>query len=269
MLGFHRLRRALGVSAGQQVVVPHVTAGPHGARRARRPDDDNGRQGGQVIDGIVDGDLDRGCLPLSAGTVGGDQRLRGRHLEPLPHRGRRKAAEDHVVRCTNPGAGQHRHDDLGDHREVDPDHVPLLNAAGLQPVRESLYVGEQLRIGQVALLTLLAVPVEGHPVAVAGLNVPVEAVVGHVERAVGEPPVERRVAVVEHLGERGGPVQPLPGLAGPPGLRVGRCSLIHGGVGDLGLRCELGRRREVRWPGAAVQVALLLGLLAWTLTGSS
>jgi hypothetical protein len=45
--------------------------------------------------------------------------------------------------------------------------------------------------GQVALLTLLAVPVKGHPVAMTGLNVPVEAVVRRIERPVGEPPVER------------------------------------------------------------------------------
>ena len=262
MLGFHRLRRALGVSAGQQVVVPHVTAGRMGHGEPADWTTTMVRQGGQVVDGIVDGYLDRGCLPLSAGTVGGDQRLRGRHLEPLPHRGRRKPAEDHVVRCTDPGAGQHRHDDLGDHREVNPDHVPLLNAAGLQPVRESLYVGEQLRIGQVAPLTLLAVPVEGHPVAMAGLNVPVEAVVRHVERPVGEPPVERRVC--RRAPQRTG--YPSPAAAGPgrPTRLAGRPQLaVHGGVGDLGPRCELGRRREVRCLEQLFNRSSP-GLLAWT-----
>ena len=63
-------------------------------------------------------------------------------------------------------AGQHRDGDLGDHRQVDPDHVALLDPAGrLQRVGEALDVGEQLGVGDVALLALLAAPVVGDAVA--------------------------------------------------------------------------------------------------------
>jgi hypothetical protein len=45
--------------------------------------------------------------------------------------------------------------------------------------------------------------------AVAGFDVTVEAVVRRVELAVVEPRAERRVALVEHLGERLVPAQVL------------------------------------------------------------
>ena len=84
-----------------------------------------------------------------------------------------------------------------------PTTSPLLHALVLQRVGEALHLGEQLGVGDVALLALLAAPVEGDALAAPGLDVAVEAVVGDVERAADEPLVERRVGVVEHL---------LPGL---------------------------------------------------------
>jgi hypothetical protein len=64
MLGFHRLGRAVRTGAGQQVVVPDVPAGPHGAGATGRTDDDDRLHRGQVVDGVVDGGLDRAVLPL-------------------------------------------------------------------------------------------------------------------------------------------------------------------------------------------------------------
>ena len=194
---------------------------------------------------LVDGGLDGGRLALAPGTVGGDQRLRVRHLKPLPHRAGREAAEDHVVRRADPGAGEHRHHDLGDHRQVDPDHVAPANAPRLQPVGEPLHVGEQPGVGQVALFALLAAPVERDPVAVTRLDVPVQAVVGGVEPAVGEPGVEGRVAVVEHGAERRVPVEPLPRLLRPPGRAVLGRLLVHRRVTHLGVGGEVWRRREL------------------------
>jgi len=51
----------------------------------------------------------------------------------------------------------------------------------------------QVRIGKLSLLALLAAPVERDPIAIARLNVPVKAVVGGVDLAVGKPLVERRI----------------------------------------------------------------------------
>ena len=94
-------------------------------------------------------------------------------------------------------AGEHRDDDLGDHRQVDPDHVALFHPEVLERVGEALDVAVQVGVGDLALLALLAAPVVGDAVAAAGLDVAVEAVVLGVELAVGEPLVEGRVGVVD------------------------------------------------------------------------
>ena len=64
-------------------------------------------------------------LALAGGAVDRDQHLRLGELHPLAHRLRGEAAEDDVVRRADPRAGEHRDDDLGDHRQVDPDDVAL------------------------------------------------------------------------------------------------------------------------------------------------
>ena len=73
---------------------------------------------------------------------------------------RREAAEDDVVDRADARAREHRHGDLGDHRQEDPDDVALADAVVLQRVGELLDVAEQVGVRDVALLALLAAPVE-------------------------------------------------------------------------------------------------------------
>ena len=160
-------------------------------------------------------------------------------LHPLLDRLGREPAEHDVVRRADPRAREHRDDDLGDHRQVDPDDVALADAELLERVRSLCTSRVQLGVGDRALLALLAGPVERDPVAVAGLDVPVQAVVGHVEPAVGEPLVERRVRVVQHRRERLVPVQGSR-LLGPEGVRV-----------ELGPRVERGVVDASRWRRSA------------------
>ena len=136
---------------------------------------------------LVDVRLDRRGLALAARAVDGDERLRLGDLHALLDRLRREAAEDDVVRRADARAGEHRDDDLGDHRQEDPDDVAGLDAEVLQRVGELLDVAVEVGVGDVALLALLAAPVERDAVAVAGLDVAVDAVVGDVELAAHEP----------------------------------------------------------------------------------
>ena len=94
------------------------------------------------------------------------------------HRLDGEAAEHDVVRRADARAGEHRDDDLGDHRQEDPDDVAGLDAEVLQRVGELLDVAVEVGVRDVALLALLTAPVERHAVAVAGLHVAVDAVVG-------------------------------------------------------------------------------------------
>ena len=130
----------------------------------------------------VDLRLDRGRPALAAGAVDGDQRLRLGELHPLAHRlrprsRRRRRCGSAPIRAQASIATT----TCGDHRQVDADHVALADPAVAQRVGEALHVGEQLGVGDVALLALLAAPVVGDPVAVACLDVAVEAVRGGVQ----------------------------------------------------------------------------------------
>ena len=130
-----------------------------------------------------------------------------------------KPPKHDVVDRADARAGEHRHRDLGDHRQVDRDDVALAHAERRQRVGELLDVAVQVGVGDVELFALLTAPVVGHAVAVAGLDVPVDAVVGDVELAADEPLRERRVRPVQHLVPLGVPVERF-GALRPEGLVV-------------------------------------------------
>ena len=243
VLGVERLGRALVVGGFEHRVPPEVAPLLHRAVGARVLDDDDRLETLEAAHHLVDLLLDRRRLALAARAVDGDQRLGLGELHPLLDRLGREAAEDHVVRRPDARAGEHRHRDLGDHRQEDPDHVARADPALLERVRAALDVAVQVGVRDVALLALLAAPVEGHAVAVAGLDVAVDAVVGDVELAADEPLGERRVGPVEHLVPLLGPVERL-GLLGPEALGVLLGPLVDAGVGDDRVRGELARRRE-------------------------
>ena len=136
-----------------------------------------------------------------------------------------------------------------------PTTSPASTPAVEQRVREPLDVAVQVGVGDLGLLALLPAPVEGDPVAVAGLDVAVEAVVGGVDPAVGEPLVERRLGVVEPGLRLREPVE-LGGELQPPGLGVARRLLVQRLVRDQGLLAELARGLE----GLLVEQLRELGL---------
>ncbi len=116
------------------------------------------------------------------------------------------------------GAGQHRHRDLGDHRQVDRDPVALLDAPGLQHIGEPADRLVQLAIGDVAVLGgIVALPQDRGLLAAPG-KVPVDAVPAGVEGSVlipGDPHVTRERGVL-HLGKGLDPIEPLGVLAPEP-----------------------------------------------------
>ena len=168
---------------------------------------------------LVDVLLDVGGLALAPGAVDGDQRLGLGDLHALLDRPDGEAAEDDVVHRPDARAGEHRDDDLGDHGQEDADDVAGLDADVLQRVGELLDVAVEVGVRDVALLALLTAPVERHAVAVAGLHVAVDAVVGDVELPVDEPLRVRRVGPIEHLVPLLLPVEGL-GLLLPEALVV-------------------------------------------------
>src|SRR4029077_17710501 len=124
----------------------------------------------------------------------------------------------------------------------------------LERVRAADHLGEQLRVGNRAAVSRLSFPVERDAVAVSGLDVPVEAVVGDVQLAAEEP-LRVRELPVEQLRERLEPDDTFARFAFPERIERLVVDLRLG----IRLRGELGRG----WEGALLEekgVDVLAGL---------
>ena len=246
VLGGERAGFVLRGCRGHHVVPPQVAPlGPLHVVVAALDDQD-------VLDGVlwafrarqrlVDRGLEWAHLAFSVTAVCRDDDLGAGVVDARAQAVGREAAEHHRVHRADAGDGEHRADRLGDHRQVDRDAVALLDAELGQHVREALDLVGELGVGDLAAVARLALPQQRDAVAVACVDVPVEAVVGDVQLAVGEPLRERRVRPVEHFGERLVPVQ-LARAVGPERLTVGIRLVVKLGRGDR-LRGELGGGRE-------------------------
>ena len=152
---------------------------------------------------------------LRRGVVDADRKLR-----------RREAAEDHRMDRAEPGAGQHRHQRLGDHRHVEHDPVALADAPGGQRPGQPGHLVAQLGIAQAALRPGDGRVVEdGRPVAMAGLDMTVDGVPAGIALPVGEPAIDRRPAVLQRAGGRAVPVDRRRGLQ-PEAFGIGFPSLV-------------------------------------------
>jgi hypothetical protein len=242
VLAVHRLARAVGLLAVHGLVPPQVAALIHLDVVLAALDDQHVLDRGGVGQRLVRVGLERRDLAAPVAAVGGDQHLRLGVVDAVAQRRGGEATEHHRVRGADPCAGEHDRRQLGDHRQVDRHAVALGDAQLLERVGGPLDVLEQPRVGDGAGVAGLALPVEGHLLAVAVGHMPVEAVVGHVELAVDEPPGVGRVPV-----EDGGPLlEPveLGGLAGPEALAIRGGLVVDLRAGDQRLTLEALGRRE-------------------------
>src|SRR5690606_15059809 len=106
----------------------------------------------------------------------------------------------------------------------------LADTEGLESVRGALHLASEIGIRDRAGVPALALEVDGDPVAVAGLDVPVRAVVGDVQLATDEPLRERRPTPVQSGVEVRGPTHVRTGLVGPEGLVIGLRLLVQVGL---------------------------------------
>ncbi len=190
-------------------------------------------------DGLVDDGLQRQLLAPAQLLVGGDDHHRAGVLYTVAHRLRREAAEDHRVDRADARAGLHRNHALDAHRHVDDDAIALFHAARAQAVGHLAGARQQFLVGDARDLAVVGLEDDGHLVALAGFDVSVQTVVGHVQRAVLEPLEERRLALVEYFRERCLPGNVLTCQFGPEAFVVGLGLLHQGLVG-----------RHARHPGA-------------------
>ena len=209
-LGHHRV--PVEVAAGQGFAWPLIPL-----------HDDTGRRG---VFGDVEGGVDHRLVVDDAGRLDAAGRGDDGGGPGIVDAGGQlmggEPAEHHRVDGTQPRAGQHRDDGLGNHRHVDDDAVTLIDAEGPQCAREPRCLIEQFAVGVGALRAGDRRVVDQRGLlAAAGFDVTVQRIGASVELAIGEPPIERRVGVVEDLLR-------LPG----PGHRAGGVGPERTGIGD-------------------------------------
>ena len=133
MLGIQRLGLALVVGRLEHLVVPDVASVLHLAVGLGRLDDEHFSTVGISPITSSTSSLTGAGLPLRRAPSAVIRSLAS-ETSMRSVTDRREAAEDHVVRGADARAGQHRHDDLGDHGQEDPDDVALFDPVFLQGV---------------------------------------------------------------------------------------------------------------------------------------
>ena len=175
-------------------------------------------------------------------SICGDDQLGLGIVDAAAQRLGAEARENHRMRCADASTGEHRDDRFRNHRQVDRDAIPCADAELGKAVSCLGHFALQIAIRQVAAIARFAFEPNGHLIAVAVLDMPVDAVIGHIELATHEPTREGGIRPVQHLREVGLPRQ-CSGLVSPEGEPIGRGLGEQRRLGYCGRR-ELGRRRE-------------------------
>ena len=183
--------------------------------------------------------LSADALAAAVAAVGGDDQLGVAVLDPAGERVGGEAAEDHRVRRADPGAGQHRDDGLGDHRQVDRDPVALAARpssvsalAALQTSSVQLGVGDRRGCRRARPRSGCAT-LSPWPASTCRST----QLYADVELAADEPLGERRVRPVEHLGPSGWSQVSRSACSAQNASRSAAASVVGLG-GDVGVRAR-------------------------------
>ena len=184
---------------------------------------------------------------------------------------RSEAAEDDGVHGAEPRAGQHGNDCFGHHRHIDDDAVAFLDAQGCEAAGKTRHLIAQLAVAVGPLgVCHRRVPDQGRLITAAPVRVPIQRVERGVQLAVGEPPVKRRVAVVEPPGwhrrpiDRSRRLEPelVPRLDAAPELgMIGARSGPFSHRRDVGAVAIIAERLRLPRHCAAARIADALGLI--------
>ena len=123
-------------------------------------------------------------LPARSPFIRRDDELARGIVDAARQAVRREATEHHGMHRADAGAGEHRVGRFRDHRQVDRDAVALLDAVRLQHVGDLADALVQLPVGDLLVLgRVVAFPDDRDLISLL-LQMAVDAVGGHVERAV-------------------------------------------------------------------------------------
>ena len=242
LFAVERHRRALAAGIGHQVVPPVVSTLGHGHIGIAPVDNDHILDSGRTcIESGIDIHLEsRGGTPAIT-RVGGDDQPCLCIVAAIDNRVGREPAKDHRVGNTDTGARQHGDSELWDHGHIDRYAIASGQTQTFQYVGELGDLVEQTAIGDRSGIARFALPMIGDLVALASLDVTVEAVVADVELAANEPFRIGKLPV-EHLVKVLVPADQLPCLAGPEALEISFGLVVQRPVVYQRCTGELGRR---------------------------
>lgn len=169
------------------LVPPEITALSPGDLGASALVDEDVRDVGALLEGIVDNLLGANQLATSLALIGGDDDLGASIDNSVSQRVAGETGEDDGVDGTDTGAGHEGDDGLGNHGEVDGDGVTLLDTHLSEDPGGLGDFTEKLAIGDIAAVRwVIGLVDNGYSVGVLeGMSV--DTVVGGVELALVEP----------------------------------------------------------------------------------
>ena len=142
------------------------------------------------------------------------------------------------MRCANSRAGLHRDHRFDRHRHVDQHPIALRDTARLERVGKATDAVIQLAIADAGQLAVIGLENDGDLVGL-GVEMPVQAVVRSIGRAVMKPAKERCVRLIQRLGERLFPQQLLTRMTRPETFEIAlgliAQRLIGSHAGNIGL----------------------------------
>ena len=155
VLGRHGLGRAVARHALRLLVPPLVAAGGPGDGAARALEDEDVRDEGAVRERGVDDGLGRDGLAAAPALVAGDEDAAAAVLHAVAQGLGGEAGEDDGVDGADARAGEEGGGGVPGHGEVDGDGVALLDAVGLEDVRDAADFAQELGVGDLAALAWL------------------------------------------------------------------------------------------------------------------
>ena len=199
---------------------------------------------GRFGQGFVNVLFQRQLLAATPAIVGGDLQLGLGVVVAVGDRFAGKTAKNHGMHRPNPSTGQHGNDQLGNHRQVDRDHVALRHAQRLEDPGELADLAMQLGVSELPRVSRLAFPDECQLVLDGRAEMPVETVERGVCFSADEPlgeglfPIEHALPRLNQCNSSAGTspktLQVVGGFA--PQLFVGRQRRNAGTAGKLGRR---------------------------------
>ncbi len=187
VFGVERSRFAFARHGVHQVVPPVVAVGHHLDVVAGSPDDDDFFDGWRFFKTLVDGLFQRQFLASSPAGVGGDDEFGLSVVVAVGDGVGTEASEDDRMHRSDAGTGEHRDRQFGDHRHIECHSVAGFDSELLQHVGKPADFAVEVLVAQDSSVARFPFPDDRRLVLSPAVEMSVEAIVGDVDLAAGEP----------------------------------------------------------------------------------